>query len=342
MFKGHFTRRHVLGSAAGLAATAFLPSRGMASESFVVAAYGGPFEETLRTSILPSFDQEYGVTTSLQLGAGGRFLQQLIASRGRPPFDVVYLNHDEALIGDQAGVLEPIYPEKCPNINELHDIARPPSVQLYSQAVFELGLVYNKERMERPETWEALWEKDITVGVPNPILSYGMLFLLVSARLNGGSESNLEAGFAQIKKLKKYRIYRGYVEAMEMFRTGEIDATLFFKNRAVQMEDQGLPVEFVAPEGGNFGMISGVRVTKNASNPDVAHAWANLAMSREWQEIFVPGLYSPANKNVVLSPEVAKDHIYGVEAVASLNLPDWGEMNQHKSRIYEQWDREFT
>jgi putative spermidine/putrescine transport system substrate-binding protein len=335
-------RRTLMRLAAATSVAGLLPMRGLASESFVVAAYGGPFEETLRNQILPDFDRENGVSTALELGAGGRFLQQMFMSRARSPFDVVYLNHDEALIGDQADLLEPIDPEKCPNIEEIHDIARPPSVHLYSTSVYELGLTYNHNLMDPPRTWEDLWDQDIVVGVPHAILSYGMMFLLVAARLNGGDEANIDRGFEQIKKLPNFRIYRGFVEAMEMFRSGEIHASLFFKNRAVQMAAQGMPISFTAPEGGNFGMISGCRVPKNARNPELGHIWANLSMSREWQEIFVPGLYSPSNRMVVLPEEVARDHIYGEEAVSSLILPDWATMNEIKSQIYEQWDREFT
>ena len=99
------TRRGLLGSAAALSLSGFSSTRSQAATSLIVATYGGPNERILREQVLEAFDKANDTTTKLELGTGGRFIQKMLASRNRSPYDIVYMNDDEAMLGDDSNIL---------------------------------------------------------------------------------------------------------------------------------------------------------------------------------------------------------------------------------------------
>lgn len=335
------SRRSLMaGAAAALAAGA--AGRAEAATDFVLATFGGPYEKELRQSVLPGFDKANDVTTKLELGMGINFIQKLLASRNRPPYDVICCNEDEAMLGETAKLFATLDPAKLPNLPQVYDIMKPPAIPLYGTEIFELGCVYNSSKIAEPKSWEDLWKKGVTVAVAHPTNSYGMLFLVAAAKMNGGSETNLGPGFAQLKKLSNMKIYRGFVDGIALFRSGEADAGMFYRNRAIELADQGLPIRFTVPKEGSYGIRSGVQVPRNAANMQAAIAWVNMAMGVDYQKVFVPLYYSPSNETLKLPPAMAAKHIYGSEAVHRLNFADWKVLNPLKSEIYERWDKEFS
>lgn len=332
-------RRGVL---AGIAATGLAAGGARADESFVVGTFGGPYEKLLRKDIIPDFDRKNHVATQLQFGLGVIFIQRVLASRGHPPYDVFVVNEDEALMGQGAGLFETLDPARLPNLTQVYDIMRPPTVPLYGTMCFQLGCVYNSKRMKPPASWTELWTKGVRVGVAHPQNSYGMLFLMLAAEMNGGGLHYLMPGFAQIRKLDHPKFYRGVVDGIELLRRGEIDASLFYRNRAAQLHDGGQPIGFTEPKEGTFGIRSGVQVPRHAHNLDAAYAWVNMAMSAGYQKVFADAYYSPSNSTLVLPPAEAAKHIYGSKAVHALRYADWATLNAQKSEVYERWDKEFA
>lgn len=335
------TKRQLLGGAAGLSA-GFLSHGADAATNFNVGTFGGPYEKVLRESVLPKFDHDHNVTTKLELGIGVVFLQKLLASRKRPPYNVFVLNEDEALVGDDAGLFADLDLKRLPNLSQIYPALQPPAVKMYGTMLFELNCVYNADRMAAPKSWADLWQKGLKVGVASPQNPYGLLFLMVAAEMNGGSANNLGPGFAQIKKLENMKIYKGVVDGIQLFRTGEIDVGFFYRNRAVELADEGKPIKFCRPKEGSFGHRSGIQVPKNATQLDVCYDWISMCLTPMDQALFASHYYSPSNKTLVLPPELAAKHIYGQANVDALRFPDWKVLNAQKSDVYERWEKEFT
>lgn len=339
----NFARRSVLKGAGALFLASSATSRTNAQGAgLVLGTFGGPYEEVLRQrNILVDFDRENRTQTRMEFGSGTTFIQRMLASRMRSPYDVIYLNEDEALVGQEAQLFAPLQPQRLTNIGQIHEKLQPSQVQMYSTMLFELTCVYNANTMAEPTTWADLWKPDVRVGVCHPTNPYGLLFMQVAAELSGRSGDRLVDGIAHIKQLSNYKLYRGVVEGIQLFRQNEIDAALFYKNRAVQLADEGFPIRSTAPREGTFGLRSGVQVARTSRNQDLAFKWIDTCMSAAYQRHFADALYSPANRTVQLPPELAAKHIYGND-VATLRYLDWTNINRQKSEVYERWDREFA
>ena len=336
------SRRAVLGAAGGLLAGVGRPAQAQ-SGGLVLATFGGPYEDILRKqNILSDFDRANNTQTRMEFGSGTTFIQRMLASRMRSPYSVIYLNEDEALVGEEANLFAPLQPGRVPNLSQIYDQLKPPAVHMYGTMFFELTCVYNSSTMPEPKSWADLWKPGVRVGVCHPTNAYGLLFLQVAAELAGHSGERLSDGFPMIKKLENYKLYRGVVDGIQLFRQGEIDAALFYRNRAIQLADEGFPIKHTAPKEGAFGIRSGVQVARTTPNQDLAFRWVNNAMSAPYQRHFADGLYSPANKTVELPPELAAKHIYGEAELNKLRFLDWSNINRQKQELYARWDREFA
>ena len=83
-----------------------------------------------------------------------------------------------------------------------------------------------------------MWAPGVVAGVPHISQSYGLTFLYVAALLNGGSATNLDPGFAAIKRLKNFKIYKNVSQGLSLFQQKEIDAALYYGHRG-QRNDRG-------------------------------------------------------------------------------------------------------
>lgn len=342
---GNFSidRRGLLTGAAALAGMSALPRsvNGQAND-FVVGSFPGLYENRLREHIIPGFQQRHGVQVKTEGGTGTNFVQKTMASRNRPPHHVFYLNEDEALVGEQAGLFAPFDAAKVPNVQNVYSLMRPPAIKLYPCILYEFSLVYNPKKMAKPTSWSDLWQKGITVGVPHPSSAYGIYTLQIAAEMNGGGEANLAKGFAQLKKLHNMRIYRGINDGFQMLQREEIDASLFYTFRAHMLIAAGNSIAFTIPKEGTWLQRSGVQIPRNSANLDLSYAWANMVMSPEYQEKFLADFYGPSNARTVVPPALADKIPHGDEQIKKYRVGNWEVINPQKADLLEQWNKEFT
>jgi putative spermidine/putrescine transport system substrate-binding protein len=83
-------------------------------------------------------------------------------------------------------------------------------------------------------------------------------------------------------------------------------------------------------------------IPKSAKNKDLAHKFINFYLEVEQQKAWAENMfYSPTNKNVKLSPEVASRVIYGAEAIAKLRLEDPDVVAMELPKWIERWNKEI-
>jgi putative spermidine/putrescine transport system substrate-binding protein len=177
--------------------------------------------------------------------------------------------------------------------------------------------------------------------VPHVAQSYGLTFLFMASVMHGGSAENLDPGFAAIKKLKKFRIYKNVSEGLNLFQQGEVDAALFYSHRGQQMINMGLPIRRSSPKEGTYGQRTGSQIPKNASNLEGARAFVNLTLRPDVQLAFAQHLYSPTNSKTMLPPDLARQHVYGAQHVDSIREAPWDKLLPQRDRLLERWTREF-
>lgn len=339
MPEGTVTRRGVLASAATL--PLLTPRLSSAQEpAFVVATFGGQYEQILRTSVIPKFEAEHHVRVVLDIGQGSTFLPRMIAARGHRTYDIVYLNDDEAVLGATLGLWAPDISASLKTTTQLYPAFRPSSaLPLYVTTIYDFPLLHRTD-IATPSSWGELWNIDRAVGVPHISNSYGMTFLLISAMLNGGSAANLAPGISAIKRLKKPKVWRGVTQGYAMFQQGEVQAGLMYNHRAQALIEGGMPLAVARPKEGVWGQRTGVQVPKSAGRPDLSAAWVDMALGAPYQAAFLEALYSPANATVAISAAAEGKYVAGKDRVESMLFPDWTVINPQRDALVDVWARE--
>ncbi|MBK1842090.1 extracellular solute-binding protein [Azospirillum sp. YIM B02556] len=338
------TRRNVLVGAASAAAYAVLGKPALAQErpTVTVTTYGGIFEKTIRERVIPDFEAKHPFKVNLVVSDDGDVLAKLVVARGRPPFDAVMIDHETAIMMNEADLLAPDQSAKLPRVAEAYKSMVPPACAVYGMTIYKFDLVYRTTAFQTPPTsWNDLWRPNLTIGVPYVGQPYGMTFLYLAALLNGGSASNLDPGFAAIKRLSRFKIYSNVGQGLTLFQQGEIDAAFYYAHRGQQMIAMGLPVARAQPREGVYAQRTGVQIAKGARNMAGALAWVDFCLSPSVQGPLAEQFYSPANKTVPIPADKAQYFVTGDEAVAQLIDPPWTELLPQRDALIEQWRKEI-
>ena len=333
------SRRTALATAASALAA---PAIGQGRRPLLVEAYGGVYEKTLRDEVIPEFEKKHPFNVTLVVGDDSTIIPKVVAARNRPSFDVLSINNDGAILLQSMGLLLPDQSAKLKNIGLIYDSMKPPQAAIYGVTIYEYALVYNTRKLPvAPTSWRDLWRMDATIGVPHVAQSYGVTFLYLAALLNGGSATNLGPGFDAIKALRRFKVYKNVGQGLTMFQQGEIDAALYYGHRGQQMIDMGFPIARVNPVEGVWGQRTGVQIPKTTTNLEGALAWVDTALGAPYQAALAQQMYSPANRDVTLPPELAAKHIMGAERVAQVKEAPWAELLPQRDELLDRWTREI-
>jgi len=324
-----------------LAAPLAMPALAQSRPILRVQTIGGLIEKTLREDVIPGFERTHNIEVSLIVEDDVTILPKLQVARTRAPYDVCFMDNDKAILGQEAGLWAPDVSARLRNLPAIYDSCKPPATGHYSAIVFQYALVYSTARFATaPASWSDLWAPGLTVAVPHVSQGYGLTFLYVAALLNGGSAANLDPGFAAIKRLANFKVYRSVSQALSLFQQKEVDAGQFYGHRAQQMIEAGLPLAKTVPKEGTWGQHTGLQIPKLTANLDGAIAWIDTMLGVPAQTAMAKSLYSPTNRDCVFPPDQQSRLVLGPAAEAVREIP-WAEILPQRDAILDRWTREF-
>ncbi len=338
------TRRNIVlaGLAAGAVPLLARPAIAQSRPVLRVQCIGGLVEQTIREQIIPGFEKEHGMDVSLIVEDDVTILPKLQVARNRAPYDVCMMDNDKAILGVDMGVWAPDQSAKMKNFGAIYESCKPPATANFATMIYEYALVYNTDKFKTPPTsWNDLWKPGVVAAVPHISQSYGLTFLYVAAVLNGGSATNLDPGFAAIKRLGNFKVYKNVSQGLSLFQQKEVDAALFYGHRAQQMIEAGLPVAKTVPKEGTWGQRTGMQIPKLTANLEGAVAWVDTALGVPWQTAFAKNLYSPTNRNCSFPPDQEKRLVVGEAHVNAIREAPWKELLPQRDAILDRWTREF-
>jgi putative spermidine/putrescine transport system substrate-binding protein len=310
-----------------------------------VLSYGGPWNEVQEKTVLERFKMETGYTVTLG-SQPVNAVAPIMAAKDNPIYDVVWMPAEDYAALSAAGMLLPLDYANIPNAKDLYEGSALKEGVITSFAA--VALVYNKDKVKvAPTSWNDLWNPaykgHVMVGdLPH---SYAMSFLVMTARLNGGGEANIEPGFAKIKQLKPSisGFYKNSGVAAQMFQQGSAWIAPWYHGRAKYMADRGVPLEYVIPKEGAAAYLSVIGVVKGTKNKAIAEKYINMVLQPEsqiaWATIIGAG---PANKTVKLEPAVAATVPYGDDQIKKLVKLDWATILKNQDKWIERWQREIA
>ncbi len=229
---------------------------GAQQKTFTIGAYGGSFEQVMRKDVIPAFEAKHGVKVEYVAGNSTDTLAKLQAQKGNQVIDAIIVDDGPMYQAVELGFCATLEPGDV--YKDVYSIMKFKSNQAIGIGVVGTGLMYNKKVFDEkgwpaPTSWKDLADKKYgkTVIVPAMNNTYGLHAVVMSARIRGGSEANMDAGFKAFKdeigpNVLAYESSPG--KMTELFQSGQALLAVWGSGRAKSLSDTGFPSAFVYPK----------------------------------------------------------------------------------------------
>lgn len=347
MGKTTLNRRGLL--AAGTAAGALIGAPAIVraqTKTLVTTGYGGLHEKWFRTAVIEPFEKKTGAKIQFKYGAAGEWLTSSIANKDEPEIDVPMLSLPVAMRAITIdGIFLDLDPAKIPNAADVD----PMFFDLYRRRAVgfnygDFGICYRADKVTpAPASWKDLWNPAHAGKLLLPDITAGAVLevIVIAALVNGGSETNLEPGWAALKQLKPnvLRFFKNNTEPVGLFERAEAQIGAWFSARTYAIKDSGVPMDYAIPrEGAPVGVLS-FHIARNTKVRDLAYEFVNFALSKQAQESFANGVeYGPCNAKAELTGR-AKER---VPKASQLMRIDWPKLQPQIPAMQQRWQREIV
>jgi putative spermidine/putrescine transport system substrate-binding protein len=346
------TRRTVLAGGLAALATPYLGSSDARAQGREIAMpmSGGSFMQFYQSEITEPFRQKTGITVRMVPGNMKTHAMQLLASRGRPPFDVFLGNGEDLVQLLDANRMLPMTADRVPSIAELH----PKFTEQWGGYgslfdYFSIGLSYNTQLVrEPPRSWKEFVERTVRGDFRNQVFFNSLTggvrgpeVLCALARALTGSEENTDAAFDALKRMRPriFKFFSSINDPVVMLLNGEGMVGPGWDGRVFVAHDESQgKVQFVTPTDGvacNGPPIAVVR----GGNSEAAYAFVNFALSAEVQKAFCEKMfYGSVNTRVQYSPNLAGR----LPTPDQVTVANERFMAANIARWVERWNREIV
>ena len=310
-----------------------------------IEGFAGPFEQVLRNEIVPAFSAKFNIRAEYVAGNPVDQIARMVTGKPNPQTDVFITDDGPMYRAIELGLCGKA--EGLP-VADMIENARFKDDRAVGLGIVTGGISYNAKYFAEhgwnpPTSWNDL-------GAPRyrgllafaPVNNtWGLLSLVMLARANGGSESNMEPGFAAMKAIAPNVVAFDYLRTNEMYQTGQIVITVTASPRARAMINSGFPLEYVLPkEGAPAVLVSACPVARPDALP-AAQTFIQYLLAPEVQQLAAEKLaHAPVNRKAVLTAAVSRTMPSG-ESAARLVWPDWTVINAHRAEWDKRWTREI-
>jgi putative spermidine/putrescine transport system substrate-binding protein len=313
-------------------------------DELVVGIWGGAQERIVREHVEKPLLAKYpGVKISYVLGGTPERRARAYAERGRPSFDVLYLNIFESRQAVKDGVTQ-APTDAVPQFANLYDVAK---LGGYGVAFNPVTIVYDKRKASKPVTsWNDIWNPEWKgrIAWPSYPGAQGTAGLLMAAKIFGGSENAIDIGFQKIRELKPFAAIQGSQDQLYgMFDQGVADISIEFGSFTRKYAETRNPnIEIANPVEGQAIATNVACITVGTKNQKLAEEWVNLHLSAPCLTAYAQDIYySPTVKNMTLPADLLPKLVTGAE-VAKLVDFDWDVVIRNQPAWSSRFNREIA
>jgi putative spermidine/putrescine transport system substrate-binding protein len=336
-------RRDLLTGAAALGVAGLLPLRAHAAGTLTAAIYPGTWEEAYRGVVAPALKKSADIEVAFDPLFAVDQVAKVRAARGVPPFDCFVLDPGPSAAAMQAGLFEPI------DASKLTNAAKVPAGLITSHAVTcnaqVVGIAYNPKKFATPpKGWADLFKSPYVerLGLTGFQTTFGTVSIIEMAKVFGGSDTNVEPVFAELKKAVAKAAAVATPAAMPgLFQQGQIDVMYTNTNTVAILKGRGVDIAFVKPETGAITFQTTLHVVKGADNVANAYKYIDTAISADVQSLLQKQPYNmiPINKDVTLVDTL---DIKSLDELAKMVTHDWTKINPQRAAWIERFNKEIT
>jgi putative spermidine/putrescine transport system substrate-binding protein len=330
-----------------LGAASLYAIQAQAKTTLTLAAYGGSYEKVLEHDILPAFEKKHDIDITYVPGNSTDTLAKLQAERGHEQIDLAIMDDGPTYQAINYGLCQSLAGD--PALSKVYGFARFPDDKGVGFGIVAGLLVYNKAVFKEkgwapPKSWNALKDPRYAghLLIPSITNSYGVYALVMTARLNGGGEKNIEPGFKVFEQSIAPNVLSftpSPGKTSQLFQSNQVWLAVWGSSRAHSLAETGFPVGVVYPKEGAVALVDGACVVKGSDHAKLAREFTNYLLTPSVQKkLAVKKGNGPANKTVKLPPKVAAKVPYGKRAKNLVKM-DWTTINKKRQQWTQMWNR---
>jgi putative spermidine/putrescine transport system substrate-binding protein len=277
-----------------------------------------------------------------------KIVQSLQLTPDNPVVNFGYFNIDATTKGTVAGIWESLDPALIPNLNKVLPAYRRPQDKGVFFSTSAIGLMYNSKLVNpAPTSWADLWDPRFKGKVAfwdSPNWSFNGL--VATAKLNGGSEDNIEPGMKIYENAAKagqiHSLYGSNDAGKQLLVSGTALITpFFFGIMYAWVVNENAPLGYVVPKEGQIAFPLGFQIVKGSSKDQVkaASEVLNLMLAPEAVAEWCNLTFSlPAVDGAVVDSKLATLPAYQKANVANALQLDWQKIAVNNTAWMEQWN----
>ena len=300
------------------------------------------FQQLFLNQIVPAFSAKYHVPAEYAGGNSTDQIARMVAGRGNPQSDVFITDDGPMYRAIELGLCGKI--EGLPAA-DLIETARYKDDRAVGFGVLSGGISYNTKYFAEhgwspPTSWDDLMSPRFhgLLAFPPANSTWGVQGLVMLARTHGGSETNMEPGFAAMKDVARNVVAFDLIRTSDMYQAGQIVVAVTPSAMTKSLMDTGFPVDYVYPkEGAPMVLVSVCPIARPDALP-AAQAFIQYLLSPDVQLLLAEKLaHAPVNKRTELPASVGKTMPIGENAARVVTL-DWTTINAKRA----EWDKRWT
>lgn len=339
-------RRQLLAGAAASAALgslALAPRLAHAKGVVTSAIYPGSWEEAYRSLVAPVLKKTQDVELQMQPLFAVDQIAKARAARGNPVFDTFLLDPGPRVTAAQAGLFEKFDPSRLKNASKLQPgMADEYGVTVGAQFV---GIAYNPKKISTPpKDWKDLFTEPYVsrLGLTGFQTTFGTVSIIEMAKAFGGSESNVEPFFAELKKVLPKIATIGAPAAMpSLFQQGQCDIMYANTQTVGTLKARGVDIEFVKPASGVITFFTTLHIAKGAREVDNAYRYIDTVLAGPVQQELMKAPYfiAPVSADVKLDDSLP---LQNLDEMRTMVQHDWAKINPLRAGWIERFNKEVA
>ena len=301
-------------------------------------------QDAFKELVYDPFEAKCGCEIVVETGNSVERLAKMEANKASPVIDMAVMSMADALSAARQDLLAPVDFAKLANYDKLYDIAKDPNGDGMSvgYTFYATSIAYRSDKVSI-ESWLDLLSDELAghVALPNVTTNQGPPTLYMLGLAMGEDSPTLEAPIAKVGEHRD-DIVTFYVRSSQLatlMQQEEIWAAPIGRFAWERFTKMGLPIEWAEPKEGQTGGLNVMVLTKGGENQDLAMEFMDFWLSTEIQTALAEALIdSPANKDVVVSDEVAANLTYGAATAESLKLIPSDVALDHREQWLAEWN----
>lgn len=329
---------------------------GNLADSIVLQMEGGSMLEALKSEAFDQFNEEFGVEVKVSLRSSQQSGYAKIKA-GQAEVDMTSVPPFTIYNGTKEGLWEPIDTSEVPNYedNVLDPLKNPifdpgEDVHAIPHAYGTVGMPYNNNKLDDPNSWGACWDEDMKGHVS--MEGFGFIRVFTTALYLGMNPNDIKLDGSYEKGIQK--IWETVEEQQDLVITnwtsGDEQGRLFASKDAwvgegwgnviySAVQDGNDHLSYTIPEEGAYGYTQNHALVKGISEEKrrTALKFIDFLLRDEILRPTTEKLGLPPSTDVT-SEKIKNLYDYDPKGGEGLKFPDVGYINEHNDEWSQKWE----